>query len=146
MGLVASSSELSLFDLLQVKGLGRATCRISVSGREHEGTLYLQDGHVVHATCGELRGEAAAYALLAESEVEYSSTTDVAVPAPNMRATPGALALEAARRADEAGRQVVPILAARGARAPAARPSAPAAAARPARAGQRPFAMGLLLG
>jgi TonB family protein len=144
MGLVASSSELSLFDLLQLKGLTRARCRISVSGREHEGTLYLEDGYVVHAAHGELCGEAAAHAILAEPTVEYRATSKVVVvPPPNMRATPVALALEGARRADEAGRQVVPISAARAARPAPTRSfrSAPPEAAPAAPARQRPVAL-----
>lgn len=148
MGLVASSSELSLFDLLQLKGLTRARCRISVSGREHEGTLYLEDGDVVHAAYGELSGEAAAHAILAEPTVEYRATSNVAVvPPANMRETPVALALEGARRADEAARQVVPISAARAARPAPARSfaSAPPPAASATAARRRPVALAAVI-
>lgn len=134
MGLVASSSELSLLDLLQVKGLARASCHVAVNGWQHEGALYLQDGVVVHASYGPLQGEAAAYAILAESTLEYRATSDVSGPPPNMRVTPAALALEAARRADEsARRQVVPIAAARGSHPLPAPPRPAAPAAPPAR-------------
>ncbi|HTN52799.1 MAG TPA: TonB family protein [Anaeromyxobacter sp.] len=128
MGLVASSSELPLIDLLQVKGQARASCRISVMGRDREGSLHLLGGEVIHATYGPLRGEDAAYAILAEESLQYRAASDAAAPRPNMRLSPGVLALEAARRADEAGRHVVPIESARSARpppGPAARPGSP---------------------
>lgn len=101
MPLVADSSDLSLLDLIQVKGASRATCRIAVQADGASGVLFLKSGVIVYATYASLQGEAAAYAILQEPQVEYHVTSDVLVPAANMEVGHQALVLEAVRRLDE---------------------------------------------
>lgn len=110
MALVAHSSELSLFDLIQVKGSSRATCRIAVQVRDAAGVLFLRRGVVVYAAFGNSVGDEAAYAILRETQLDYHVTSDVIVPAPNMQKAHQELVLEAMHRLDEAARAPYPRL------------------------------------
>jgi hypothetical protein len=101
MALVAHSSDLSLFDLIQVKGIARATCHIAVSGRGVQGVLVMRDGMLTFAACGDLRGEEAAYAILQQPEVSYRLTSEVLSLTSNMQVDHQVLLLEAVRRIDE---------------------------------------------
>ena len=107
MALVAHSSELSLFDLLQVKGAAHATCRIAVQAPGAPGVLFLKRGVLVYATYGARTGEEAAYAILQEPHLDYHVTSDAIAPQPNMQVGHQALVLEAVRRIDECARRPV---------------------------------------
>ena len=109
MSLVGDSTELSLADLIQVKGQSPATCRILVQGRGGSGAIFLDRGAVVYAEYDGLFGEAAAHALLAEHEVVYRATSDVPPPAPNMATEHRALLLQAAVAHDERRRTPPPL-------------------------------------
>jgi TonB family protein len=101
---VSSSSELSLVDLIQVKGQSARTCRLLVQGERGPGELFLDRGVVIFAGYDGLLGEAAAHALLAEHDVVYRATSDVSPPAPNMAVEHRALLLQAAVASDESRR------------------------------------------
>jgi protein TonB len=137
MSLVGDSTELSLVDLIQVKGQSPATCRILVQGRGGPGAIFLDRGTVVYAEYDGLLGEAAAHALLAEHEVVYRATSDVPPPAPNMATEHRALLLQAAVAHDERRRTPPPLPATRNL---VAAPARSAAASLPPRrtAGGRP--------
>ncbi len=131
MGLVGNSSELSLLDLIQVKGQTPTPCRILVHGRSGAGYLFLDAGVVVYAEYAGLLGEAAAHAMLAEDLVGYRVTSEMTAPQPNMGVEHRTLLLQAAVRKDELRR---------GAR-PAVRPPSVPDAGRPlVRAAPRPAA------
>lgn len=57
-------SNLSLPDLLQLHGQGRFSGSIVVSYDGQEGVIFLQNGEVVHAEAGDLKGEDAFCAIL----------------------------------------------------------------------------------
>jgi Domain of unknown function (DUF4388)/Gram-negative bacterial TonB protein C-terminal len=133
MGLVANSRDLALHDLLQVKEMSRATCRVLVNGSGADGVLYVQAGEVVYAAYGELRGEEAAHAILEQSHVEYRVTSDALPPGTNMRARPAGLVMEAMRRLDEARRTAASEPATRSGVVRLGRKAPPAAAAQEAR-------------
>ncbi|MDY7230201.1 response regulator [Hyalangium rubrum] len=56
--------SLSLQDFLQILGLERETCLLSVGAERHSGEFHLFQGEVVHATCGAAEGEAAVREML----------------------------------------------------------------------------------
>ena len=109
MSLVGDSSELSLVDLIQVKGHSPVTCRILVQGRRGPGTIFLDRGSVVFAEYDGMLGEPAAHALLLEREVVFRATSDVPLPAPNMAIEHRALLLQAAVADDEQRRTPPPL-------------------------------------
>ncbi len=101
MGLVGNSSELSLADLIQVKGQSPGTCLIQVQGRGGSGRLFLDRGMISHAEYAGLAGEPAAQALLSEVRVAFRAESGAPPPAPNMAAEHRALLLRAAVLSDE---------------------------------------------
>lgn len=64
MPVKANSGEISLTDLLQVKGVGLGSCRVVVSAPAGPGVLAIADGRFVFAEYDGLAGEPAAYRLL----------------------------------------------------------------------------------
>jgi TonB family protein len=106
---MGDSGELSLADLIQVKGQSPTTCRILVQGRRGPGEIFLDRGTVIRAEYDGLHGGPAAHALLAEQDVVYRATSDVPLAAPNMEVEHRALLLQAAV-ADDEGRRAPPPL------------------------------------
>jgi protein TonB len=108
MGLVANSNELSISDLIQVKGQGRGACTFSVRGGRGHGLLCLRDGEVVFAEYAGFAGVPAARAILAEGLVSYRVTSGSELPPSNMRVEHRRLLMEAAVSRDEQQRAPVP--------------------------------------
>jgi TonB family protein len=104
VSLVGNSSELSLVDLIQVKGHSPTTCRLLVQGRRGSGEIFLDRGVVIFAGYDGMQGESAAHALLSEHDVVYRATSDVPPPVPNMAVEHRALLLQAAVANDESRR------------------------------------------
>ncbi len=77
MRVAGDLSEVSLQNFLQIQAAGRRTCAVKVVGSSATGTIFLEHGKPVHATCGGLDGEGAVVALLAQPigyfQVEYAS-------------------------------------------------------------------------
>jgi DNA-binding response OmpR family regulator/predicted regulator of Ras-like GTPase activity (Roadblock/LC7/MglB family) len=57
-------SDFQLSDLIQMNVLGRMVAALIVTKGEEKGLLYFNDGNVVHAQCGTLKGEEAFYKVL----------------------------------------------------------------------------------
>lgn len=70
------STDMPLSDLLQVSASNKRSLRIQIVGRHGAGELHLKDGRVAHAEYGDLTGEAAALALLAEADRPYRIVGD----------------------------------------------------------------------
>lgn len=60
--------EIHLASLLQMLESERKTCRITASGRESEGRLWLEDGQLVHAESPSAEGVAALFEMLSWEE------------------------------------------------------------------------------
>lgn len=105
MALASKSSDLSLADLLQVKGQSPGSCRILLEGQRGPGCLFLDEGVVIHAEYAGLAGEPAAHALLSEEILSIRVTSGAPPPSPNMAAEHRALVLSAAVLADESRRR-----------------------------------------
>ncbi len=92
---------LSFVELLQTLNLGGKTARLALRANSGTGTVWFQDGAVVHADAGPLLGDLAVYEMAGWTSgrflVEYGITTEI-------RSTTGdttQLLLEALRRIDE---------------------------------------------
>ncbi len=105
MELRGNLRDFSLPDIIQLVGFGRKTGVLRVEGPERPGAaLYFEEGKVVHAEFGEIRGEDAVYGLFRVAEGEFRFHAE-AVPRErtiNLEATN--LVMEAARLLDEARR------------------------------------------
>jgi CheY-like chemotaxis protein len=57
-------AQMSVVDLLQTLDIGRKTCRLVLTSEGQCAEMLFHDGQLVHATFGELAGEAAVYAVV----------------------------------------------------------------------------------
>jgi TonB family protein len=108
VALASQSSDLSLADLLQVKGQSRGSCCILLQGQRGPGCLFLNEGVVVHAEYAGLVGESAAHALLWEEMLSIRVTSGAPPPSPNMAVEHRTLVFRAAVLADESRRTRTP--------------------------------------
>ena len=53
-----SLTQMSVLDLMQILDTGRKTCRLVLICQNLVSRIYFHDGHLVHATCGNLSGKA----------------------------------------------------------------------------------------
>ncbi|TKJ34047.1 hypothetical protein CEE39_03045 [bacterium (candidate division B38) B3_B38] len=66
----ASSSHLSLADLLQVLGMNQKTCTIMIEKGELKGKIFMEGGVIKHAFLGDLHGDVAVYEQLRLTDAE----------------------------------------------------------------------------
>ncbi len=92
---------LHLTDIIQIYCLGRLTTALAVSQNQQRGVIYLNEGEIVHAECGEQRGTDAFYTILGWQEGEFVSNTDIEPPAQTIHQSWEHLLIDAMRRKDE---------------------------------------------
>jgi CheY-like chemotaxis protein len=63
--------QVGLQDVLQMECLGRKSSILAISTSNRSGQIYINDGAIVHAECGQLQGEMALYCLLGLSGGEF---------------------------------------------------------------------------
>jgi hypothetical protein len=135
-GFAGSVSALSVVDVLQLQCGNRFSGSIVFCHEGQEAAVYFQHGEVVHAECGEARGEPVVGAILAWPSGNFQTHANVATFARTIDKRLDHLLLDALRRLDEAHREPGPAPAP--APAPVAEGPPPAAAPAPAAAPPRP--------
>lgn len=100
-GVVGSLSEMSLPDIVQILWHGRKTGALRIRAQGETGELHFQDGNVVNAMIGKLRGEDAFYSMLKLNEGEFGLDPNFVPQAKVINLSPEALLLEGMRRLDE---------------------------------------------
>ncbi len=97
--------DMSVMELLQPLGQNRKTCSVFFESHDKRAAaVYLQDGMVIHAECGDLLGEDAVYEVLHWDRGHFEILRRGYPGSPSMLATVEGLLLEGVRRIDEAGR------------------------------------------
>jgi hypothetical protein len=97
-------AQMSVVDLAQSLDIGRKTCRLRLHHQSQHGEMHFHDGQLIHATLGNLTGEAAAYAMVTWTEgVFLIGFERVECPHTITHSTQSVL-LEALRRFDESQR------------------------------------------
>ncbi len=132
--LFGSLAQLPVADLLQMAEVGRRTGMIRLRRGGRSGTLWLEEGIIVH---GELddgsEGEEAITAMVLWERGTFEADFSARPPERRISVRPSALLLEAMRRLDESRRGETAAAGPGGTAAPRAVPAArPAAAPRPA--------------
>jgi len=64
MATTGSLREIPLAALIETGCRSRASARLQLRHGEWEGEIYFSDGEIVHAVCGDLKGEPALWRLL----------------------------------------------------------------------------------
>lgn len=92
---------LQLTDVIQMNCLSRLTTALSVIRDGEVGTIYLNEGEVVHAECGNRKGTEAFYYILSWQEGEFASNIGVTPSIQTIYQNWEHLLVEAMRRNDE---------------------------------------------
>jgi hypothetical protein len=96
-----SLKELPLPDIIQLVSVSGKTGVFTLKNGAEAGSIYLQDGQIVHAQVGDLNGEEAVYELAIWPQGEFVFTPGSPAPASSIQKSNTNLLMEAARRIDE---------------------------------------------
>jgi CheY-like chemotaxis protein len=103
-GIKGKLSEISLIDWMQTLEQGRKSCGLILHSEGEECTIYFTEGRVNHAICGDTKGDAAVFKVLAwvegDWEVDFQKTSSEQTTTMSTQA----LLLEGLRIIDEANR------------------------------------------
>ena len=102
MPLDGDLDDISLSTLLQMLLVERRRVAVLLRGPRGQGTFFLENGSVVHATFGNQEGKPAAQELLTWKQGRFKVLRSTPVPTPTLSGDPTHLFLEACRREDEA--------------------------------------------
>lgn len=92
---------LQLTDVIQMNCLGRLTTALTITRDGEKGTIYLREGEIIHAECGNQKGIEAFFYILSWPEGEFVSNVGVTPPFQTIYQNWEHLLIEAMRRNDE---------------------------------------------
>jgi DNA-binding response OmpR family regulator len=92
---------LQLTDIIQMNCLSRLTTALIITRDGERGVIYLNEGEIIHAECGEQKGTDAFYKILSWQEGEFVSNIGVAPPVQTIYQNWEHLLVEAMRRNDD---------------------------------------------
>ena len=101
-GLVGQLDQFQIVDILQMCCLSRRTGRLRVAKGVERGVIFVSDGAVVHAVCGDLEGEDAVYRIIGWQAGEFSMDEGVPATKQSIRRGWEHVIMEGVRRRDEA--------------------------------------------
>ena len=93
--------QVGLQDVLQMECLGRKSSILTVSTSNRRGQIFISDGEIIHAECGQLQGEMALYGLLGLEGGEFKLQPFSEPPRHTISGQYEFLLMEAARLKDE---------------------------------------------
>jgi len=109
-GFVGSVSDMSLADIVQIKGVNRYSGCLVVEHHSKNGVIFFREGDVVHAEQEGLIGEEAFYSIMGWGVGTFRSEPKVSTTSRTIEQSLGFLVLEALRRLDESNVAPVPAL------------------------------------
>ncbi|HXF69373.1 MAG TPA: DUF4388 domain-containing protein [Thermoflexus sp.] len=99
MATTGSLREISLAALIEANIRSRAFARLRLRHGEWEGEIYFADGEMVHAVCGDLKGEPALWRLLGWTDGSFVLEDEVRSPERTLHRPWRELLLEGMQRA-----------------------------------------------
>jgi two-component system, chemotaxis family, protein-glutamate methylesterase/glutaminase len=109
-GFAGTLRNIQLTDIIQMCCLAGASLCVRVRQDADQGTIYINEGEVVHAECGDLVGIEAFFAILGWQSGQFETMDAPAVSNHTIKEACQFLLMEAARQADEiATRQSIEI-------------------------------------
>jgi len=93
--------QVGLQEVLQMECLARKSSVLAVSTNNRRGQIFISEGEIVHAECGQLQGELALYGLLGLAGGEFTLQPFVEPPRRTISGQYEFLLMEAARLRDE---------------------------------------------
>ena len=92
---------LQLTDIIQMNCLSRLTTVLIITRDGEKGIIYVNEGEIIHAECGEQKGTEAFYSILSWQEGEFVSNIGFIPPIQTIYQNWEHLLIEAMRRNDE---------------------------------------------
>jgi DNA-binding response OmpR family regulator len=92
---------IQLTDVIQMNCLSRLTTALTVTRDGEKGVIYLNEGEIIHAECGNKKGTDAFYQILSWQEGEFISNIGVTPPIQTIYQNWEHLLVEAMRRSDD---------------------------------------------
>ena len=92
---------LQLTDVIQMNCLSRLTTVLTITRDGERGIIYLNEGEIIHAECGEQKGTDAFYKILSWQEGEFVSNIGITPPIQTIYQNWEHLLVEAMRRSDD---------------------------------------------
>jgi two-component system, chemotaxis family, protein-glutamate methylesterase/glutaminase len=100
-GFAGTLRNIQITDIIQMCCLAGASLCIRVTQDNDRGTIYIEDGEVVHAECGQAVGVDAFFTILGWPSGQFETMEAPTIAAPTIKEPCQFLLMEAARRADE---------------------------------------------
>jgi two-component system chemotaxis response regulator CheB len=100
-GFAGTLRNIQITDIIQMCCLAGASLSIRVTQDNDRGTIFIEDGEVVHAECGAMVGVEAFFTILGWSSGQFETMEAPAIQEPTIREACQFLLMEAARQADE---------------------------------------------
>ncbi len=100
-GFAGTLRNIQITDIIQMCCLAGASLCIRVRQDDRHGTIYIQEGEIVHAECGEQVGVQAFFAVLGWQQGQFDTLEAPVVKNPTIKEPCQFLLMEAARQADE---------------------------------------------
>lgn len=92
---------LQLTDIIQMNCLSRVTTALTFTKDSEKGVIYLNEGEIVHAECGEEQGTDAFYKIMSWQEGEFISNIGIVSPLQTIHQSWEHLLVEAMRKNDD---------------------------------------------
>ena len=92
---------LQLTDIIQMNCLSRVTAALTITKDSEKGVIYLNEGEIVHAECGEVQGTDAFYKIMGWQEGEFVSNIGIVSPLHTIHQSWEHLLVEAMRKNDD---------------------------------------------
>ena len=92
---------LQLTDIIQMNCLSRLTTALIITRDGEKGIIYLNEGEIIHAECGEQKGTEAFYSILSWQEGEFVSNISFIPPVQTIYQNWEHLLIEAMRMSDD---------------------------------------------
>ena len=100
-GFIGTISDFQLSDLIQMNCLGRMTTALNITGDDYQGSIYIEDGNIVHASCSDKEGQEALFEMLSWGGGNFSTERGKRAPKETIIKGWQSLLLEGMRRVDE---------------------------------------------
>jgi two-component system chemotaxis response regulator CheB len=100
-GFAGTLRNIQLTDIIQMCCLAGASLCVRVRQDDEQGTIYIQEGEVVHAQCGTSTGVEAFFTILGWQSGQFETMDAPAIESPTIKEACQFLLMEAARQADE---------------------------------------------
>ena len=92
---------LQLTDIIQMNCLSRVTAALTITKDSEKGVIYLNEGEIVHAECGEEQGTDAFYKIMSWQEGDFVSNIGIVSPLHTIHQSWEHLLVEAMRKSDD---------------------------------------------